>query len=207
MPWRGRHNPLAINEQGSLKRLSNLIKRLQRQQLTDAYEKGIYEQLAEGIIEPAPKTANGRTFYIPHKPVIRETAETTKLRVVYDASAKANENAPSLNDCLNSDPALQKKFWSVLVHQQTYPVAVCGDIQEAFLQIRIKEEERDALRFHWRRDDNSPLETYRFTRALFGLTSSPFLLGGVIDQHLETWAERMPGTIDQWGEVCTSTTC
>ena len=197
LPWRGRHNPLPNNEQGSLKRLSNLTKRLQRQQLTDAYEKVIYEQLAEGIIEPAPKTANGRTFYIPHKPVIRETAETTKLRVVYDASAKANEKAPSLNDCLNPGLALQNKLWSVLVHQRSYPVAVCGDIQKAFLQIRIKEEERDALRFHWRRDDNSPLETYRFTRALFGLTSSPFLLGGVIDQHLETWAEQMPGTIDQ----------
>ena len=32
----------------------------------------------------------------------------------------------------------------------------------------------------------------RFTRALFGLTCSPFLLGGVLEQHLDTWETREP---------------
>lgn len=32
----------------------------------------------------------------------------------------------------------------------------------------------------------------RFTRALFGLVPSPFLLGGVIECHLETWERGMP---------------
>ena len=50
--------------------------------------------------------------------VIRETAETTKLRVVYDASAKANEKAPSLNDCLNPGLALKNK----LMHQRSYQI-------------------------------------------------------------------------------------
>ena len=58
--------------------------------------------------------------------------------------------------------------------------------------MRIKEAEKDALRFHWKRDDLSELEVLRFTRALFGLTSSPFLLGGVIDCHLETREAKMP---------------
>ena len=91
LPWRGSHKPLPDNEQGSLRRLANLIKRLQRKGLTDAYENVIKEQLAEGIIEPAPPVPEGKTFYIPHKPVGRESAESTKLRVVYDASAKASE--------------------------------------------------------------------------------------------------------------------
>ena len=65
-----------------------------------------------------------------------------------------------------------------------------GDLQKAFLQVRIKEEERDALRFHWKFKGHSEIETLRFTRALFGLTSSPFLLGGVIEQHLKVWEGR-----------------
>ena len=48
---------------------------------------------------------------------------------------------------------------------------------KAFLQMRIRELDRDALRYHWRRKEHSALETLRFTTALFGLTCSPFLLG------------------------------
>ena len=72
-----------------------------------------------------------------------------------------------------------------------------GDLQKAFLQVRIKEEERDALRFHWKFKGHSEIETLRFTRALFGLTSSPFLLGGVIQQHFKAWEEREPELVAQ----------
>jgi hypothetical protein len=65
--------------------------------------------------------------------------------------------------------ALQNKLWDVLVHQRGYPVVVSGDIQKAFLQVRVRENERDALRFYWRSEEDSQLETLRFTRVLFGL--------------------------------------
>ena len=118
---------------------------------------------------------------------MRGTAESTKLRIVYDASARAFDGAPSLNDGLHADPPLQNKLWSLLVRGRFNPVAVSGDLQKAFLQVRIKEADRDAMRFHWRRDEHTPLPTLRFTRALFGLNSSPFLLGGVVEAHLSNW--------------------
>ena len=107
---------------------------------------------------------------------MHQKKSSTKLRVVYDASARASPNAPSLNECLYPGPALQNKLWDVLVRQRFFPVAIFGDIQKAFLQIRIKEQEGDALRFHWRVNGSSDFETYRFTRALFGLTCFLFLL-------------------------------
>lgn len=57
-------------------------------------------------------------------------------------------------------------------------MAIAGDIRKAFLQVRIREQDRDALRFHWL-DSKDPLRvrTYRFTRALSGLGPLPFLLG------------------------------
>ena len=67
-----------------------------------------------------------------------------------------------------------------------------GDLKKAFLQVRIRELDRDALRFHWKNNEHSPLETLRFTRALFGLTCSPFLLGGVLECYLEAWEPKMP---------------
>ena len=64
------------------------------------------------------------------------------------------------------------------------PVALAGDLKQAFLQVRIREEDRHMMRLHWLKDlDTKHVETLRFTRELFGLSLSPFLLGGVIDQH------------------------
>jgi hypothetical protein len=80
----------------------------------------------------------------------------------------------------------------VLVRIRFHPVAVTGDIKQAFLQVRIRKAERDSLRFHWKTNKQSLVETLRFTRALFGLVCSPFLLGGVVERHLETWEEREP---------------
>ena len=102
-----------------------------------------------------------------------------------------------MNDCLHLGPPLQNLLWNVLIRARFYPVLLTGDLQKAFLQVRIKEEERDALRFFWKFKGHSEIETLRFTRALFGLTSSPFLLGGVIQQHLRAWEEREPELVAQ----------
>ena len=192
LPWRGNHPELPTNKQGSIRRLSSLTRKLQRINLTDEYDAIIREQLQNNVVEVAPEEIMGKEFYIPHKAVIRETAETTKMRIVYDASARATPESPSLNECLYPGPPLQNKLWDILVRQRAYPIAVTADIQKAFLQIRIRECERDALRFHWRKSEHGKLEILRFTRALFGLAPSPFLLGGVIEAHLDAWEEREP---------------
>ena len=100
-------------------------------------------------MEDCPPEWAGCEFYILKKPVVREEAANTKLSVVYDTSARAYPNAPSLNKCLYPGTGLQNKLWNVLVRQHFYPVAILGNIQKAFLQIMIKEQERDALHFHW----------------------------------------------------------
>ena len=112
-----------------------------------------------------------------------------------DASAKEARDSPSLNDCLYAGPPLQNKLWDVLVHQRGYAVVVSGDIQKTFLQVRFRENERDALRFYWRSEEDPQLETLRFTRVLFELAPSPFLLPGVIEQHLNSWEERYPNIV------------
>ena len=79
------------------------------------YHAIMQEQLTEGIIEEASMEPKGREFYIPHKPVLRESEESMKLRIIYDASARAYESAPSLNDCLEIGPPLQNQLWKVLL--------------------------------------------------------------------------------------------
>ena len=118
-----------------------------------------------------------------------------RFMCVYDTSAKAHPNAVSLNDRLYPGPTLQNKMWNVLVRSRVHPIAVVGDLKQAFLQVRIREADRDALRFHWEQTEHSEIETLRFTRALFGLAPSPFLLSGVIEHHLDTWEAREPHVV------------
>ena len=138
LPWRGNHPHLPSNEAGSLRRLNGLTKKLQRIGRTEEYDAIIRDQIQEGIVEIAPDEPENKEFYIPHKCVIKETAETTKMRIIYDTSARANPDAPSLNECLYPGPPLQNNLWDVLVQQRAYPVMISGDIRKAFLQIRIR---------------------------------------------------------------------
>ena len=56
-------------------------------------KEGIIKEVSEG--EPTEKE-----LYLPHKPVIRQSAESTKFRIVFDASARENDQGPSLNDVI-----------------------------------------------------------------------------------------------------------
>ena len=162
------------------------------------YDGIIQDQLSQGIVERVHSEPQGKEFYIPHKAVIRETAESTKIQIVYDASARANVEAPSLNDCLETGPPLQNKLWSVLVRNRFQPVALAGDLKQALLQVTIRKEDRDVMRFHWIKDlDTKRVETLRFTRALIGLSTSPFLILGVINQHLKNLQNIYPREVEE----------
>ena len=129
LPWKGDHPPLPSNEANSLKRLGTLVQRLKKTETLDKYDAII--QLKEGIVERATEPPSKPVFYLPHHPVIRESAESTKMRIVYDASTKTGSQ-PSLNDCLNTGPPLQNQLFKVLVRGRFHPVALNGDIRKAF---------------------------------------------------------------------------
>jgi hypothetical protein len=108
---------------------------------------------------------------------------TTKLRPVFEASAW-EQGHPSLNQCLEKGtnlieiiPALLLRFW---FHQ----VGVIADIKRAFLRVNLGKKERDFLRFLWVSAEGD-LRIFRHARVAFGVTSSPFLLGAVIDFYLK----------------------
>ena len=70
--------------------------------------------------------------YLPHHAVVRRDKTTTKLRVVYDASARSN--GPSLNDCLNPGPKFDQKILDIL---SRFRIAVTADIEKVFLMVSV----------------------------------------------------------------------
>ena len=86
---------------------------------------------------------------------MRPDKETTKLRVVFDASAKHKGEGLSLNDVLDPGPSLLPLLYDILLRFRAGKVVLIGDIEKAFLNISIAPEHRDFLRFLWVDDVNS----------------------------------------------------
>ena len=65
----------------------------------------------------------------------------------------------------------------ILIRSRFRPILLFGDTEKAFLQIRNRESQRDALRFHWVSNlDLNRIDVNSFTRLVFGYTQSPFIL-------------------------------
>ena len=147
IPWIEGRYPVNNNQVQSSARLNSLFRRMTTV-VRKEYDKIIEEQLEMGIIEKVPEDLNGkRVFYMPHKPVVRESATTTKVRMVFDAGSKASREAYSINECMNPGPTLQPLLWDIMIRSRMAPVCVVGDVTKAFLQIEAHPDDRDAFRF------------------------------------------------------------
>ena len=145
------------------------------------YDKIFDEYLKLGIIEEVQTQGDtGQVVYLPHKEVAKEDRSTTKLRIVFDASAKYKDTV-SLNHVLYKGPCLNADLYSLLLKFRVHPIVLTVDIEKAYLQINIDEEHRDYLRFLWYRNlQEESIIKYRFTGIIFGVTSSQFLLNGTV---------------------------
>ena len=101
LPWKQQNNTLPDNYQPSLQRQKSLHRKLSKDtNLLRQYDGTIQIQEKEGIIEPVPINVTARSpgtvYYIPHRAVVSDDRETTKIRVVYDASG--NKTGPLLTN-------------------------------------------------------------------------------------------------------------
>ncbi|KAL9969544.1 hypothetical protein ACROYT_G021769 [Oculina patagonica] len=196
------HPLLPDNNQLSKLRLESLVRRLKsKPEVLKHYDSIFQDQLEKNIIEAVNQEEQpelGKVHYLPHREVIRLDKDTTKLRVLYDASAK--RGGPILNDCLYSGPPLTPMIFDVMVRFRAHQIALTADIEKAFLNVAIAPEHRDFLRFLWIDDiltDNPQLVIRRFTRVVFGVNSSPFLLNGTIRHHLNSYLDSDPAFVEE----------
>ena len=197
LPWKAGHKALPTNYENSLIRLKSLGKKLRKDPPTLAkYNDIINEQAESGVIEQVTELEPAEeTFYLPHMAVVRAEAETTKVRIVYDASCKDRKTRTSLNDCLHIGPTLTPLIFNILLRFRENKVVLVGDIEKAFLNIEVHTADRDCLRFLWFKNcwsENSEIVVFRFLRVVFGVNSSPFLPNAVLRHHLEGYKEIDP---------------
>ena len=186
LPWKHHSkSKLLDNKKLALGRLKQLERKLERDtKLKQTYNQNILDMCNAGIVEEVPPNeliCFDPVFYMPHRPVVRESSLTTKVRPVFDCSAKGYNNV-SLNDCLETGPCLLSNLTEILIRFRRWRVAIIADIEKAFLQIEVNEQDCNVHRFLWNHDNVT--KVMRFRRVPFGNCSSPFLLNATLQHHL-----------------------
>ncbi|XP_068208419.1 uncharacterized protein [Palaemon carinicauda] len=159
LPWKTdvAKQRLQNSEKPARKRLDNLNVKLEKfPDLRRRYDEVFKEYERDCIIEEVPSSemvTSYPVYYLPHRPVVREISNSTKVRPVSDASA-VGYNGISLNDCLECGPSLNPDLVGVLIRFRRRKVALTADITKAFLQIKVRREDQDVHRFLWNCDDD-----------------------------------------------------
>lgn len=160
------------------KRFYNLEKKLSIDVKTD-YTKFIeeYEQLGHLTnIGRANNVINTLEFgyYIPHHAVIRTNSETTRLRVVFDASCKTTTKK-SLNDIQFVGPVVQNDLMTILLRFRQYAYVVTADVEKMYRQVMVDESQRHLQLILWRKNENEPLDVLQLNTLTYGTASAPYL--------------------------------
>ena len=206
LPFKKNVSLVSDNYEMSQNRLNKLKKKLSqnRDNLTE-YNNVMKVQLKNGIIEKVQRPGNaGKVMYLPHQAVIRKDHSSTKLRVVFDASAK--KVGPSLNDAMYKAPCLKPHLFDVLVRFRLNPIGVIADTEKAYLQIFVADCHRDFVRFLWFNDvfKDIPEEViFRFCRVTFGANFSQYLLNSIICYHASQYKDIDKNFSEKWPKVFT----
>ena len=149
LPWHDNHPAISRGYELCVNRLKSLQRKLLKEpELIREYNQIIEEQLSKGIVErvAAEKDSDEEEVHdLPHHAVIQRDRETTKLRIVYDGSAKPPEPTHSLNDCLETGPNYTPQLFDTLVNFRWHKIGLTADIEKAFLMVGINERDRDML--------------------------------------------------------------
>ena len=179
MPFKENSKQLEDSFEQAKRRFYSLEKRLASNPNTQQrYKDFIQEFIDLKHLEVVPsedlQKSSHQAYYLPHHCVFKDDSTTTKLRVVFDASAKSQSGVSS-NDILHTGATVQSDLFSILLRYRFHRFVISGDIAKMYRQIALDDSVRDFHRILWRNDKNEPLLHYRMTRVTYGVKPSAFL--------------------------------
>lgn len=173
---------LTVDELGSTlamatSRFLSLERRLQSDRIKrEEYIKFINEYIELGHMEEVihEDTIPTPSYYLPHHAVMKSSSLTTKLRVVFDASAKSSTGL-SLNDVLKCGPVVQEDVFGILTRFRKHQYVITSDVEKMFRQVMVTKKDWDLQRILWRSNPNELLRTYQLKTVTYGTAPASFL--------------------------------
>lgn len=136
-------------------------------------------------------------YFVPHHAVVREDKTTTKVRIVFDASAKARDGK-SLNELMLVGPTIQPDLLSTFLSWRRFKFVISADIEKMYRMIRIDEKEARFQKILWRGSLDEQIEQYCINTVMFGNAAAPYLAIRSLEQiakEIETEDPKIAHTI------------
>ena len=143
LPWiKDKRDKIQSNANIALKVLENVVNKLEKSNKYEDYLSIFRAQEREGIIERIhvdPKNFGDFTW-LPHRPIFKTDEQaTTKIRPVFNASLKTKHGC-SLNEAAYPGTNLLTDLLEILIKFRIDKNVLIGDIKQAFLQIKLRDE-------------------------------------------------------------------
>lgn len=178
---------LGDSKEVATKRFYALERKLSNQPgLKKQYVEFIEEYVQLGHMQPVTvsreqDSEGHKTFYLPHHAVVKNDSLTTKLRVVFDESAKST-TGHSLNDTLMVGPCIQQDLFSIICRFRTHKLVLTGDITKMYRQVIMDESDTPLQRILWRSTPEEELQIYKLKTVTYGTASASFLATRALQQ-------------------------
>ncbi|XP_018393747.1 PREDICTED: uncharacterized protein LOC108772639, partial [Cyphomyrmex costatus] len=161
----------------AFKRLRGIERRFKREPtLKGHYAAFLEEYLSLGHmrrLEP-PITDEPISYYLPHHCVFKTVGQSSKIRIVFDASCRSSSGV-SLNDALLVGPVVQQDLISILMRFRFFIYVITADIVKMYRQISVHASQTCLQRILWREDPSASVDTYELTTVTYGTASASFL--------------------------------
>ena len=112
-------------------------------------------------------------YFLPHHAVFKESSTTTKLRVVFDGSAKTSSGV-SLKDNLMIGPVLQPNIFDLLIRFRLYKFGLTTDVAKMYRQTALAKKARRFHRLLWRDNPKDEFRHLQLPRVTYGIASSGY---------------------------------
>ncbi|XP_039310747.1 uncharacterized protein LOC120358929 [Solenopsis invicta] len=168
---------LGDSEEIATRRFKHLEKRLIKSpKMYEEYKRFMDEYIQLGHMREVTQCSRSidKIYYLPHHAVYKETSTTTKLRVVFDGSAKTLTGI-SLNDALMVGPTIQDDLFSILTRFRSFKYALTADVIKMYRQVLIDPAQTPLQRIFWRDSQDKSIRTYELLTVTYGTASAAFL--------------------------------
>ncbi|XP_076301683.1 uncharacterized protein LOC143219699 [Lasioglossum baleicum] len=152
------------------------------------YVRLIFENIQVAIPQDVMSTDG---YYLPHHPVFKQSSLTTKLRVVFDASA-ATSNGLFLNDVLLVGPTIQDDLFSLIIRFRLHNYVLTADIEKMYRQVLVQQDDAAYQKILWRENINEQIKIFRLDTVTYGTASASFLAIRALHQLVQDEGTHYP---------------
>lgn len=185
IPFKEQLRDLGESKEQAHRRLLAIERRLKGNSAwADEYRRFMYDYEALGHMSKIAVISDerkGAAYYLPHHAVSKESSTTTKVRVVFDGSAKTSSGL-SINDVQYVGPVVQEDLFSILIRFRRYRFVISADIKQMYRQVLIREDQRKYQCVLWRDSDSSDIYEYQLNTLTYGMSSAPYLATRALQQ-------------------------